>query len=290
MVLTLLLTMVIGVYAEGSTVTNKVTFSEYDLVKNYFGKSSKQLLEMGVNKKQIKELTNLEDTIMKKVRELYLLDDKSLIDQGYSQQQIDAIRSINTKFLNDSKTRFSGLDIPSNSEILSSVEVRGLFGNVDMNVDANDFFSGDNIYVWFDWSWDGKPFVLHTDGIGFAWDGGFRASSNDIEAEINYVDGNNSGSKNISRSDMDIVAGAGWGFDIRMATGPAHTTPAWAKNGSGSFWLSNPDNEQSIQMVWKYGHSTYNITGACVDIKGTLSIGFSRGVEEMYEDERIWSW
>lgn len=307
-VFSLFLTMIIGASAESSKVEKgilskqdlikngyeeanrialkKVTISEYDLIKNYFGKSYDQLLKMGIDGKQAKEFANLENDIIKKVKELYLLDDKSLIEQGYNQKQIESIRSINT---NISKTSSDDLNTLSNFETLSPLEIRGIFGDVTMSVDLYDF-TADDIYVYFDWNWDGKPFMLMTDGIGFSWDGGFRTSSNELGANVNYVGGNNSGTKEVTRDDIDILAGAGWGFDMQMAAGPSHTAPAWAESGEGGFWLTNPNNKNSIQMIWKYGHSTINLTAACVDIKGTLSIGFAKGVEEMFDGDNIWSW
>ncbi|WP_432405818.1 hypothetical protein [Wukongibacter sp. M2B1] len=311
-VFSVLMAMVIGVYAESNAVTdkvilskddlskknfkearklsaNEVTLSEYDLIKESFGKSYNQLLEMGIDEKQAKKLANVEDTIMKKVRELHLLDNKTLLDQGYSQKQIKAIRSINTKFSNNSRRSCSGLNTLSNSEILSSAEARKLLGEVSMHVKPYSI-TKELKYVYFDWNWDSKPFVVRTDGIGFAWDGGFRTEGDKVGAKIEYVNGNNSGTKKISRSDIDILAGAGWGFDIQMSSGPSHTAPAWAKSGQGGFWLTNPNNKKTIQIVWKYGHGMYTLTGGCVDIKGTLSIGFSDGVKEMCEDDAIWKW
>lgn len=89
---------------------------------------------------------------------------------------------------------------------------------------------------------------------------------------------------------MEIVPGAGWGCNFGMiapnAPPPAYAK-AWAKSGWGNFYLTNPQNKKDIQMVWKYGHSTYQPSGACVDIKGTLSIAFASNVDTMCARDSI---
>lgn len=263
-------------------VTTKI--SEYDAIKKYSDKTYEELIDMGFDSERANELLNLETTVMQKIEELKTYDDKTLRKLGYSERQIDAL---NTMKLDSQIASYS---MESNETSIDIVPM-GLFGDVYMS-NIIDWSKTTSTKAYFDysWYWDGRPLTTAIDGIGFAWDGGFRVSSSDIYGYVTYIDGYDSGTKAVVRDDVNIFAGAGWGHEFKMLTiPPSQGVGAWAQSGYGHYEITNPNNKSSIQIVWKYGHSTISIPSVGIAIVGAPSISFALTVEEMVEGDKIWT-
>lgn len=285
--LVLLLSIIIftgvGSYAENNNSSSS-SISEYDLLKEYSNKSYSELLEMGLNEGQAKDMLNIDEKVITKINELISYSNEELLNQGYNNKQIKSLREFETSKSVDKNIKPNNQELLNKDVSLDAIPM-GIFGDVNMDLYQYTVWE-DEVWFQYSWSWTGKPLILNIDAIGFAWDSGFRVSGDVIDAYVTYVDGNNFGEVKMSRDKFDVNPGAGWGHEFHMTSGPSHTAPAWAKGGWGTFYATNPNNKNSIQVVWSYGHATIDITGASLRISPS-AIGFGFGVERMYQNDKI---
>jgi hypothetical protein len=284
MAICLIMLFSITSFAKEDVSTNVVTVSEYDAIKDVIGKNSTELVDMGYTKEQSLELLeNLKET-ENTIRSLMTYDAGKLKELGYNQKQIKSLKLLNNSL--SSTKAFK--DISQNTSILINRAVKGIFGSVSMECIKPVKMTG-----WYlgriKWQWSGKPLMMIEEGIGIAWDSGFRAESKQTIVQINYVDGHSAGTKYNFKTDIEVVPGAGLKVKFppnRQDVYKPGTTPAWAKSGEIGFKLTNPTNSSSIQMVAKYGHTTIGF-GIGIDIKGTPNVGFSLGTETMAKTDDI---
>ena len=274
MILILMLSMSMSAAATADSLSTTSTYSEYDAMKDLTTLSTKDLQEKGYSKEEIQDAKEIMNSIKSTLKELKKYDKDELKEAGYSESQIDVI------------TKISDTDIESYSSITDMP--KALFGSLSFNLSQNPVYSDEFRIVW---SWASKPFYLKEDGIGVAWDNGFRVSSKNIDGYIQYTGGNYAGKYDIQDSafDIDIEPGEGWSVEFDMVKGNPNIGPTWAYRGDITFTITNPNDEDSLQMVVKYGHgkTTYNVG---VSIDALPSVGFSNGVDEAAEIDNIFYW
>ncbi|QXM05491.1 hypothetical protein [Crassaminicella indica] len=138
----------------------------------------------------------------------------------------------------------------------------------------------------FNWIWNGRPFVMSTDTVAFAWDDKFRISSRDVSCDIRYSNGGWNYTRDFD--DVEVKPGTGFRASFNMMDMPKKQNDAYAKQGIGYFKITNPKNLSDIQIVWKYGHSTFSFGGFCLNV-GWSSISANKGTEVMDRGDKVFS-
>lgn len=264
--------------------------SEYEMLLQYSNKTESELREMGVDSNYIKDLLNLQKTI-----DTYATyDSKKLTKLGFSEEQIVALTKYNMKKNVISYFSTFGFRSAVSSEeptkkVMDLSAMRSLFSSsVDFNVrlsSAGSTFYGDYVELSYNWEWDGRPLLLLKDGIGFEWDGKFRAISSGTSATVEYEDmfGYIETTENF-RPEISIGA---WGHTFDLNTGSSEY-PNFAHAGYGTMELENVDSLDSMQITAKYGHASWAFSSVSISFTGPgLGISFGKNTTIKGQDSFI---
>ena len=251
-----------------NTVQN---ISEYSMILSLKEMDEDTLLAEGYTNNQI-DIIKSEKTdklIISELMERAKLSDDILTQKGYAESEIEELRSL------------------TGDE--SITEIYGLFASVTVsNSKVLYYYDSDDILTYFiinvSWEWDKEPVVHFTDIVAAGWSGNYQLTNNTSifhnELTLNCVGNGYPIAPKIATVNMtssDINAGKA-SFSMDQGGYPGdHDYTYWVKSGYGNIELSIVGLDQNAEFIFKYGHSTLTMSPS-ISIGG-LSLSFSSGID-----------
>jgi len=257
---------------EEETLVSKTVNNEYDMYKEFINTSDEDLVKKGYTKEQIKEMKsiNYKDALKGKVDQLSKLDDKSLSNAGYDQEQINMIRNY----------------------VGTEQQMYALSANLALSTykgSSSKSSSYSQINFRTDWIWSSVPVWLYTDILAVSWTEGMYVNLNSTYTYANY-NLYNEWYETYDRTESTTVysnlnTGAYIKFDIGFHNNDIGGL--YAKTGQFGYYISRNAYVSQIAVQAKYGHNELSIQPS-VSIPSGLSINFSWSlVDEAILDQQF---
>lgn len=286
MVVILLLTQAIPVFADNTGAIQTEIQNEYDYLVRLISTSEKELYNQGYSKGEIlaiKEI-NLDELIIK---QLERVDEtiKELENSDGSKDRIATLKNLRSKYGNRtslSRTTFAkSMDVSSNidSTRLSAYETRALFGSLTLShqIVSHSYISSQDktrAQIRFEWTWDSRPIIMEEDIVALSWVGAFSYDVGYHTVEFRQSDGTLEKSKSVPIQ----------GYKVRSCKSTFDLTEpyqaGYAKKGTGLVSISQAGLERNLQVQFGYGHSTLFFTPS-ISLSGA-GFSFSKGVTDHF--------
>lgn len=252
-------------YANNTDDSSVTVVNEYEAYKELKNMDDSSLAKMGYDDNEIKKIKEFD--YVKELRKLSKIDRKSLKSQGYSEKQIDLVKSLENP----------SIELTEAQLIAASATV-SLTKSKTYSSKANGKSS-----ISFSWkfTWSSKPIFTGIDAVAFSWSGDFYCHETYVSAEIDYLKSDGT-YITVDRSDamVDGISPASNGVSVDFMVSP-DPIPGWAKKGSGSFYLMCDDHSHnSIQVQSSYGHGIVTLGDISITY-GAPSITFNNGVQKL---------
>lgn len=233
------------------------TINEYDMIVQLAKESEISLRNKGVDDTEILRIKNYKETYDNHIRYLNMLDDKALMSNGYTSDQIKLIRNFNG----------------------SDADMRALSATLSLTTSTNTFnYDGDYTRgkLSYSWNWSSVPAFKMKDMVAVSWNDWIVTNNS---STVKYY-GINSGAYYTQESatftqDGNGTEGAGHKFNMSKSD-----NYYYAKKGSGSFSVrSDVHARKDFAYYIAYGHSQLlaSISFSVGIGGGDASISFSIG-------------
>lgn len=248
--LMLVLSLCSGVGAKAME-SNQQTISEYDMLREYEGKTRTELLQLGVEQETIDELFKLQETI----KEFSTYSATDLKAMGFNDQQVYYLKKTKAE-VSHSPSLSRSLSLSATNEDIFQIESfeKGLFAKVEFDISKPAMLEDHRFLVC--WEWTGRPFIRKTDGIVVNWDGQREVQynfTNLIYIVPNYTMDDFQYYKILKEEDIILTKTNGLGFTFDMDRGVFRE---YLKKGELSFSFDRVEGEEEITVVCRYAHTT----------------------------------
>lgn len=152
-ILALVMTLAIAIPASATdnnqTVVSETHFNEYDYILSLEQASPEELSEMGLSKEQASEIIS---TFMTALQERATLPDDTLLGYGYTQTEISALRTYNTR----------------STLSLDAATMRAITGTCTGEISATRMTDKEATFM-YSWRWDHAPIMQLKDSVAMRW-------------------------------------------------------------------------------------------------------------------------
>ncbi|KJR49317.1 hypothetical protein UF75_0395 [Desulfosporosinus sp. I2] len=241
-----------------SILVSKTVTNEYDKYKELTSKSDQTLLQEGYSKEDLKKLRSIDykAELKKRVVENAKLDDETLNKKGYTPEQIMQIRS------------YVGTE-----DQLQALSASLYLSTYVLSHSKSSSLSTANLRT--DWTWTSAPILEMQDVVAAAWSEGMYLQSANSYATASYY---NQSSDVYHHTETYSVTpnlnnGASVTFNVLSASYPG----TYAKTGQFGTYVSKQSSVLELAVKTQYGHSTIFVRPS-VSFSGTPGLSFSTGV------------
>lgn len=248
LVLSMVLTVALftGVGAKTVNASQVQAISEYDMLKEYGGKTEGQLRQLGLDDETIEELFQLQETI----NNYRTYSPTALKELGFSEEQIYYLKMPSVKLSSS-----FGRSLSSTMSKSFDMEpfVKGLFAKVNFRIYKYPSEFGHSIEM--KWEWSGRPFIQKRDGIIVNWD-----SPNKLDYESGYLiyaipTLTEDFQRYVTLTDDDMITtdNKGFGFTYEI---DGIEFREYGRRGAVLFRLDRIEGEEELTIICQYAHAT----------------------------------
>lgn len=264
----------------------KIVLNEYDYIKDLSKKTPTELKDLGFDDKEISEMPNIVNEYKDKLKEQGNLNDQSLKLKGYTDSQIETLRSFT-----GSEEQLKSLSATlTMTPVLTKQSVQSKF--IVQSVGVGEWISSyrylngyTKATICANWAWSSCPIFGLWDVVGFAWSGGFvqdSSSSTYNYHKIKYI--TSLGYTYVTRS-WSCAPGQGCSDTFCMAQNGG-LSAGWAQSGTASASLTLYGYQPVLGVTVGYGHSTINVYPSVGFSSGDIS--FSPSTVQAAEQYRVY--
>lgn len=240
----ILLSLCISVGAKTVIIEPTGSISEYEMLKEYAGKTENQLRELGIDNETISQLFKLQQTI-NNYRTYSATDLKKM---GFSDEQITYLKMPKVNFSSSLTRSHSASRLP-----IFDMEpfVEGLFAKVNIEIIKHPSNQGHTFEIY--WEWSGRPFIQKKDGIVVNWDS--PNELRDLSGYVIYAVPHFTEDRYVGLSKRDFIntVNKGFGFSHEV-DGELFTE--YSTRGGIHFTLDNLESEEELTIICQYAHAT----------------------------------